>query len=114
MATKEELQAAVMLAVTALKEAQAAVTAWEALAENNVFDSIDDALCEIENKLRDRATQACEGRHRCGNPEYSQEFMVGATKYLATAKFEYNRHDKTYYYVDECTFSHKEIEPVSV
>jgi len=114
MATKEELQAAVQAAKKTLADAEAAVDAFDALAENNVFPTMDEALCIVEDMLRDRATEACEGRYRCGKPEYSQAFMVGETKYLGTAKFEYNRHDKTYYYVDGCEFSHKEIEPVSV
>jgi hypothetical protein len=110
MATKEELVESVKLAKKALAEAEAAVDAFDALAENNVFETMDEALCIVEGMLRNRATEACEGRHRCGKSEYSQEFMVGSTKYLGTAKFEYNRHDKTFYYVDGCTFSHKEVE----
>jgi len=68
--------------------------------------------------LRAKAREDCEGAYNwaynCGLDEYTQEFIVGSTKYLGTAKFEYNRHDKTYYYIERCTFSHKEIEPVSV
>ena len=30
--------------------------------------------------------------------------------YMATAKFEYNRHDKMYYYIDGCDFSIAPIE----
>ena len=29
---------------------------------------------------------------------------------MATAKFEYNRHDKMYYYIDGCDFSIAPIE----
>jgi hypothetical protein len=114
MATKEELQAAVKAAETQLTEAQAALEQWDSLAENNVFETLEKALSTIEDKLRSKASDDCEGAYNCGLDEYSQEFIVGGTKYLATAKFEYNRHDKTYYYIDGCTFSHKEIEPVSV
>jgi hypothetical protein len=110
MATKEELQAAVKAAETTLTEAQAALEAWDSLAENNVFATLDEALGAVEDKLRDKAREDCEGAYNCGLDEYTQEFIVGSTKYLGTAKFEYNRHDKTYYYIDGCTFSHKEIE----
>lgn len=113
MATKEELQAAVSAAEIALKDARAALEEWDSLAENNVFPTLDEALSTIEDKLRSQAHEDCEGAHNCGLDEYTQEFIVNGTKYLATAKFEYNRHDKTYYYIDGCEFSHKEIEPVS-
>lgn len=114
MATKEELKAAVVAAKKALADAEVAVDLFDSMAENNVFETMDDALGAIEDMLHDRATKACDGRHNCGLSSYSQDFMVGGTKYRGTAKFEYNRHDKTYYYVDGCEFSHKEIEPVSV
>jgi len=44
MATKEELQAAVKAAEAQLSEANAALEAWDSLAENNVFATLDEAL----------------------------------------------------------------------
>lgn len=40
---------------------------------------------------------------------YEQEFIVSGVRYLGTLECEYNRHDKTYYYVEDAKFSYKEL-----
>lgn len=79
------------------------------LAENNVFETLEDADSKMYTLLENQATEDCEGSYNCGDDEYTQEFMVGTQKYLATMTFEYNRHDKTYYYIDSREYSSKEI-----
>ena len=51
------------------------------------------------------AFEDCEGAGNCGMDKYTQEFIVGDMHYIATLTVEYNRHDKTYYYIDETDFT---------
>jgi len=59
----------------------------------------------IENRLENMARDDCEGAGNCGAAKYMQEFIVDGSHYMATLSVEYNRHDKTYYYVEEQQFS---------
>jgi hypothetical protein len=113
MSTKQELEAAVAAAAKVLADTQAALFAWGALAENNTFATLEEALSAVEDKLQSEAFNDCEGAGNCGAPEYTQEFMVGDVKYLGKLACEYNRHDKMYYYVEESEFTHKQLEPVT-
>jgi hypothetical protein len=106
MSTREELTAAIAVAQAKLTEAKGALAAFEAKAENNVFETIEKAAYKVEAMLESRAHQDCEGSHNCGRDEYTQEFMVAGVKYIGTLKVEYNRHDKTYYYIDGTDFSY--------
>lgn len=58
---------------------------------------LEDYIYEIAS---DWATEACEGRHCCGDDSYDVRFKVGDKIYSVSVGFEYNRHDKTYYYID--------------
>lgn len=104
MATKEELTKLVVAAKAALEVAEANLEAFDTLPENNVFSSVLDAEMELEGRLRDQAFRDCEGAHNCGADEYKQEFIVDGKHYMFTASFEYNRHDKMYYYIDGSDF----------
>lgn len=97
MKSKEELQAQVADATKALAGVQAELEAFESLAENHVYPDMDEAQGELEEILRDRAYEDCQGAHNCGAEEYEQEFIVDGVKWLAVLSVEYNRHDKTYY-----------------
>lgn len=105
MSTKEELVQAVLNAKQALAAAEVALEAFDTAPENNVFATLEEAESVLEDRLRQQAFQDCEGAHNCGNDEYEQEFVVDGKHYMATAKFEYNRHDKMYYYIDGSDFS---------
>jgi len=83
------------------------INQFESLPENNVYASLDDA-CRLEDVLQHRAHEDCEGSYSCGAPEYTQDFMVDGLVYTEKLTVEYNRHDKTYYYIDNSDFS---IEP---
>ena len=76
---------------------------------NNVFESLEWAESVLYNRMEQDASNACEGSYNWGCDEYIQEFSVDGKKYLATATVEYNRHDKTYYYVDGFEFNIKEL-----
>ena len=112
MTTKEELRAAVKVAEQALATAQNAVAEFDDLPENNVYATLDEAAADLEDKLRDLAHKDCEGEHNCGASTYTREFMVDGAKYVGTLKVEYNRHDKTYYYIEEVEFTYKAAETV--
>lgn len=104
---KQELQAAVKSAAMILAAAEVALAAFEAQAENNVFETLPKALSAVEDKLLGQANQDCQGAHNCGADHYEQEFIVDGVRYLGTLTVEYNRHDKTYYYIDGSDFTHK-------
>lgn len=85
---------------------------------DDVFETLDVALASINNSHENQADEDCEGAHNCGNDVYtSVVFVKEDSKYyeLSTA-FEYNRHDKTYYYIDNYSdgageTKAKEVEP---
>lgn len=110
MTTKQELELSVANAKSALATAEAALQAFNDAPENNRFDNLDDALAHIEDDLRQQAYDDCQGAYNCGEDSYSKEFYVGDTLYRGTAEFEYNRHDKTYYYIEECNFTYEEVK----
>ena len=105
--TIEELKAAVTTAQAGVTAAKQALADFEALAENNVYASMGEAGI-LEGVLAGRAREDCEGAYNCGSPIYEQEFMVDGVVYVATLEVEYDRHDKTYYYIDSSEFK---IEP---
>jgi hypothetical protein len=77
--------------------------------ENNIFEDLLFASAEIEDVLYVRALNACEGSYNCGLKEYEQLFMVGDKNYKGILEVEYNRHDKTYYYIDGTNFKVEEV-----
>lgn len=96
-------------AVTTLKQsystAAQSLYEYKCRPENNVFDYLDEASSELEKELIGEATEACEGAGNCGMDTYEQGFFVDGTAYIARLDVEYNRHDRTYYYVDGRKFS---------
>lgn len=55
------------------------------------------------------ADDDCEGSHNCGLDEYRQEYIVDNIKYVGILNVEYNRHDKTYYYVEDSSYSSRKV-----
>lgn len=109
MKTKNDLILAVKEAEKALNVARNELLEWESLAEHNVFDDLDKAVYKIEARLYALANDDCEGSYNCGQEKYEQEFIVNGVRYLGTLECEYNRHDKTYYYVEHAEFYYKEL-----
>jgi hypothetical protein len=105
MSTKEELEQAVESAKTALRRAEDALLEWSDRPENNVFATMKEAESAIEDALLSMAADDCEGAYNCGADSYSRGFMVDGKTYIGTLTCEYNRHDKTYYYIDGHTFT---------
>lgn len=96
-------------AVRELHHANNALIEYTSRAEFHVYESLDAAQAELEEKLRDEAANDCEGSGNCGNEEYTHEFTVDGKRYEAKLAVEYDRHDKRYYYICDSTYSAKEI-----
>lgn len=103
--SKAELKQAVKNARANLALAEAAVEAWDDMPENNVFASLDEAESKVEDALLGRARNDCEGSYSGGADTYTRGFIVGGVTYIGTLSVEYDRHDKTYYYVDRYDFT---------
>lgn len=102
--TIEQLQANIKTAMEQVTAAEKALADFEALPENNRFDSIE-AAGALEKVLRKLAYEDCKGAYNCGDEFYEQQFMVGDIVYTARLDVEYSRHDKTYYYIDGTKFT---------
>lgn len=79
-------------------------------AEYNTFETREEADSKISSKLEDMAHNDCEGSYNCGEEEYTQEFIVDGIKYVGILTVEYNRYDKTYYYVDGSYYMSEQVE----
>lgn len=88
-----------------LADAKSTLAAFDGLPENNTFNDYTDAIYAIEDKLASMARADCEGSYCCGVDQYQQEFIVNGKHYVGVLDVQYNRHDKTYYYVDETNFT---------
>lgn len=66
------------------------------------YATLEAAIGEVNEQHYEQAGEACEGSHCMGNDEYSDVVYITseAKYYELTTKFEYNRHDKQYYYID--------------
>lgn len=109
MKTKNELELRIKECEKALQEANCELQEFIDSPENNVYPTLEEALDKIEDRLLGEARAACEGSYNLGADEYEQEFIVDGEHYMATLTVEYNRHDKTYYYVDGSEFSHRKL-----
>lgn len=107
MPTREQLIQAINDAEVAFNIAKSALIDFDSRAENNVFPDLETAEDEMTRKLRRMAADDCEGAHNFGADEYTAEFTVDGVVYVGTLTVEYNRHDKTYYYVDGYEFTYK-------
>jgi len=74
-----------------------------------VYETHEDAELEITDELEKRAHNDCEGSYNCGSDFYEQDYTLldSPVVYTGIIKVEYNRHDKTYYYVEEVQYSFK-------
>jgi nicotinamide phosphoribosyltransferase len=76
------------------------------------FETLEDALDEFEDYHSNQATEDCEGAYNIGNESYTDLVQADGKYYEITTKFEYNRHDKMYYFIDNYTSGYG--EPVAV
>lgn len=108
MRTKSEIEADINITEENLKALKLELYDYIEAPENNVYKTLNDAK-ELEYILDSRASEDCEGSYNCGAPTYEQEFIVDGKHYLAKLEVEYNRHDKTYYYIDDTEFTIEEL-----
>lgn len=106
------LEADVKAARLRLSVAETALSEFKAQPTMHVYASLDEARDKLEDLLRDQAHEGCEGAGNCGADTYTQEFIVDGEHYLGTLSVEYDRHDKTYYYIDRAEFTYALIQPV--
>ena len=69
--------------------------------------NLEDYIYEV---AREWAERDCEGSHSIGNESYLVSFKVGNKIYSVFVGFSYNRHDKTYYYIDNFGSSHEGVQ----
>lgn len=94
-----------------INELQRDLDYQKSLLENNIYEGdLESVLEDIEEKLAEKAAEDCVGAYNCGLDKYTQQFVCNGIPYKATMSFGYNRHDKTYYYVEDCHFSYKQLE----
>jgi len=113
MTKLEELNEAVSKAQEVLELAQSDLFAYLIKPENNTFTDLQVASDTIKGKLRSRANEECEGSYCIGQDEYIQLFYVNDVLYKGILSVEYNRHDKTYYYVEGTEFTVEEVKDES-
>jgi hypothetical protein len=106
---RQRLVQAVFDANAKLAFAQIDLIHFDESIENNVYESKEEAEDYLTEELLERARKDCEGSYNCGHEQYTQDFIVNGYPYRATLEVEYNRHDKTYYYVDEYEMSIEEL-----
>lgn len=86
----------------------------------DTYETLEDAICEVNDQHYNEASEACEGSHCMGNDEYETYVYIKSEGkyYTLKTQFEYNRHDKQYYYIDNWskgygeTFA-EEMEPTA-
>lgn len=100
MTTKlEQLKLNVATALEALQLANQELEAFEQMPENFSYATLDDAE-DLRDILRRRAHADCEMAGESGMEEYEQLCFIDGVLHKAVLTVEYDRHDKTYYYVD--------------
>jgi hypothetical protein len=113
MTDKEELEMSWGLVTRLKAELALAESAHNALfyhPKNNKFTDYQLAEATVSVMLEDLANADCEGSYNCGSPQYTQQFYVNDVLYEGVLDVEYNRHDKTYYYVEDTDFKVRKVE----
>lgn len=108
MIERNEFLAAITAAKVALHQATQALYDFDSQIENNVFKSLNEAEGALTHRFELIADDAC-GSYRYGSNAYAQEFIVDGERYEARIEFDYNRHDKRWYYIDETRYSYKKL-----
>ena len=96
-----------------LKVALVEFVEFDSKAENNVFETLDDATSEFTDgavrfKLEKQAYENC-GDGFYGESPIKQEFIVDGKKYVGVLDVIYGRANRQYYYVDETEFHVEEL-----
>lgn len=103
---KKEMKAKVKALQAEIAVLETQIEEFDSSPEQNIFESLDKAANQITDRFKDIAHQQCEGAGNCGSPEFKQKFSVDGKSYEATVGFEYDRYDKTYYYIENTSYSY--------
>lgn len=108
---KTAINAEIATLRTKIAELETSMSVFDDQLENNQYESHESAERVIFNRYENIAGEACEGSYCCGASEYKQQYQISGNPavFEATVSFEYNRHDKTYYYIDDSDYSYKEV-----
>lgn len=109
MSEHELLKTQVEACEVLLQAAQTKLDEYESSPEFHTYTTLEDGESSVYNRLYNQASEACEGSFCCGEDKYEQEFIVNGKHFLGTLTLEYNRHDKTYYYIDGEEFTVSEL-----
>jgi hypothetical protein len=113
--TKSEMVSKIIILQNEIAVLEGQIEAFDSAIENNQYADHADAESRITDRYSDIAHEQCEGAGNCGEPQFKQKYQIAGNPNLfeATVDFEYNRHDKTYYYIDGTDYSYVELEPIS-
>lgn len=83
----------------------------DSMIENNQYTDQKNAEYSITEHFSGIAHEQCEGSGNCGEPLFKRRYQIAGNPntFEATVEFEYNRHDKTYYYIDGTEYSYIQI-----
>lgn len=92
-----------------IAELEREIETLEADVCNFQFESHEEAEDILRWELQDKAENACKGSHNRGADEYTQPYqLIGdSTIYFGKITVQYSRHDKTYYYVYDVSYSYE-------
>ena len=112
---KEQIAAEIASHYKTIAVLEQSLIDFDSLIENNQYDSHGIAERFIEERFSGIASEQCEGSYNCGNDQFQQRYQLtnNPNVFEATVKFEYNRHDKTYYYIDGTNYSYVELQPTA-
>lgn len=84
---------------------------FDSLIENNQYSDHKNAEYSITGRFSYIASEQCEGSHNYGEEMFKQQYQIAGNSntFEASVQFEYSRHDKTYYYIDETNYSYVQV-----
>jgi hypothetical protein len=103
---REQLVQAIEAQQQVLNRLNEQLAEYDSAPERHIYSSLEEAQDELVDFLREQAAEDCEGSYNCGSDYYEQEFIVDGVHYIGRIDVEYNRHDKTYYFIEESRYSY--------
>jgi hypothetical protein len=74
---------------------------------NHIYDTLKMAERALMDIFDNNAFEDCEGAGNVGDGSYTQDFIVDGVTYIGIGTYEYDRHDKQYYYIDSSEWSYE-------
>lgn len=105
----EALKQNVETARNNLDKAEYDLREFELSAENNIYETVGEALSNIEDKLIEQIRDICSEENCCGDMEYTVKFLVNNEEYEFILYVYYGRYDKRFYFIDSYKASYKKL-----